>query len=642
MSNWRNLRGAYGLRLSFAGTLAAAVLGIGAVASPAGTTPRLDQPGTTPSTTTLAKPTVSNASGPGGTPVAGDTANFSVTVADASGTAVNSPTGLVTIYLGVDTTGGFVCQGPLIAVSGSTPLSSTASCSAQIPDAGTNDFVAGYAGDTTFANSLSSVEPLTGVDSTTSTSVSVAGGTTGLTVGAVISATANVVATSPGASSAPTGAVAFLDGGVPIQGCSAVALTEGGSASSPSVSAACQFTLTVADNSLTASYAGDTNDGPATVTRPTAITAALAPSTIKWSSLQAPVAGDTVKVDATMTGVAGVAPADAIEVEVAVGTKNPVQLIDCADQPFIGSETVSCTYPVTSALPLIFTASYGGDNGYQPEQWSNNLSVQPTPATPVVTITTADSAPAVGLADTVTATATGNPVVGAPTGAITVTASVNSGTPITLTCTPGTPGTDTESVSCPYTYLTADPVTFVATVAADTNYATANADVQRSVRALVPTVVVTANGGSVGATIHVTATVTGSSSESSAVNGTITVTVDNFAAQGLFGSHPPLAVFRANGVPVSPSQYRNRELRCDSRRERRVFQRHGERDRRGPHEGNNRDDPRLLHRQADYREAPQLDGDGGHAGGRGRSNRFGPILRVRWPRQGLFARCLVR
>jgi hypothetical protein len=49
-------------------------------------------------------------------------------------------------------------------------------------------------------------------------------------------------------------------------------------------------------------------------------------------------------------------------------------------------------------------------------------------------------------------------------------------------------------VTCPYTYLNDDPVTFAATVAADTNYVTANASIRRSVRALVPTIVVTAPG----------------------------------------------------------------------------------------------------------------------------------------------------
>ncbi|MGC9961691.1 MAG: hypothetical protein ABSE47_07285 [Acidimicrobiales bacterium] len=548
MWNRRNFRVAYAWRASIAGALAAALMGIGMVASVA--SPALAGTGTTVSTTTLATPVVSNPSGPGGTPVAGDTATFSVTVTDASGTAVTNPTGLVTIYFGADTTGVTVCQGNLVAGSGTPPLASTASCSAQIPDAGTNNFVAGYPGDSTFLNSLSSVEPITPVDSATSTSVAVTGGTSGLTVGDLISVTANVVATSPEASAAPTGTVAFLDGGSPIHGCSAIALTQGASVSNPSVSAACQFTLTVADNSIAASYAGDVSDGPATVTRPTGFEAALAPSTIAWTAVKTPpVAGDTIKVDATMTGVAGVAPSDAIDVEVAVGTKGPVQLVDCADQPFIGSETVSCTYPVTSAQQLTFSASYGGDNGYLSEHYTPTLSVQPTPATPVVTLTTVYTAPAVGQADTVTATVTGNPVVGAPTGAITVTVSVNSGTPTALTCTAGTPGTDTESVSCPYTYLSADPVVFAATVVADASYVTVNTSIQRSVRALFPGVVVTSPGGSVGATVQVKTVVTGNSSIVSGVDGTITVLVDN-----------SIVIPQANCVITHPLSYTEQSL----------------------------------------------------------------------------------
>jgi hypothetical protein len=540
MWNRRNFRVGYAWRASLAAALTAALLGISVVTSVA--SPALAATGTTASTPTLATPVVSNPSGPGGTPVAGDTATFSVTVADGSGSAVTNPTGVVTIYLGSDTTGGFVCQTPaLVLVPESSPLASTGTCQAPIPDAGTNDFVAGYPGDSTFAASLSSVELLTGVDSATSTSASVTGGTTGLTVGDAISVTANVVATSPGASVAPTGTVAFLAGGVPIHGCSAIALTQGAGASNPSVSGVCTFTLTIADNSIAASYAGDPTDGPATVTRPTGFDAAYAPSTMTWSAVKpTPVAGDTIKVDATMTGVAGVAPFDAIDVEVAVGTKGPVQLVDCADQLFLGSETVSCTYPVTSAQQLTFSASYDGDNGYLPEQWTNTLSVQPTQATPAVTVTTADSSPKIGDIDTVTATAIGNPVVGSPTGAVSVKASVNSGTAAALTCSAVTPapGSDAEAVTCPLTYSSAGTYDIVATVAADSNYVSANNNIQRSVRTLVPTISVTAPNRSVGVPVEIETLVTGVAS-TPGVNGTIGVTANNVAITGKCTvSHP--------------------------------------------------------------------------------------------------------
>jgi len=474
-----------------------------------------DQPGTTPSVTALSV-AVANPSGPGATPVVGDLATFGVVVTDASGTATSNPTGAVDIYLG-SSTGPEACEATLSANSGSSPTSSSGSCQAPVGEAGTDTYVAVYQGDPTFSVSQQS-QHLTGVDSATATSVSVTSGGSGATVGGTVGVTVDVLASSAGAAGAPTGTVTFLDNGTPIGSCVDIVLTAGGDSSEPS-SAECSFMLTQSSNAVTATYSGDSSDAASASAVPAVVVAQRAtPSLSLSSSDSTPVAGELLTIDATLNGVSGVAPTQSIAVQAKVGGGSPRLLTGCSDQSFPALGTASCTYPVTSTQPLEFTASYAGDAGYAPAD-ATPVDLTPAPATPTVGISTSDVNPVAGEADTATAIVTGSPVVGAPTGAITV----SQGASVLSTC--GAPSTvgDTESVTCPLTYPGAGDVQFTAQVAADANYAAASATATRDVSQATPTVTVAASLAAVGTTVQATALVTGVANITPGPSGTIEV-----------------------------------------------------------------------------------------------------------------------
>jgi hypothetical protein len=478
----------------------------------AGASAIADQPGTTPSSTALTVE-VANPSGPAATPVVGDLATFGVLVTDASGTALTNPTGAVDVYLG-SATGPEVCEATLSANSGSSPLSSSGSCQAPVAGAGIDAYFAQYQGDPTFSISQGSQE-LAGVDSATTTSVSANG--TGIIVGTMLAASADVLASSPGAATAPTGTVTFLDDGTPVDSCVGVALTAGAGAADPST-APCDFLVTRTDNAVTATYSGDTSDGPST-SAPAVVVAEAATPTLSLSASDAdPVAGETLTIDATLTGVSGVAPTQSIGVEAQVGGGRPQLLSDCSDQSFPALGTASCTYPVTSTEPLAFQASYSGDAGYAPAS-ATPLDLTPGAATPTVGISTSETKPMAGGSDSVTAIVTGNALVGAPTGAITVL----QGSTMLGTC--GSPVTvgDTESVICPVNYPGAGDVVFTASVAADANYATASATATRNVAHAAPNVTVAAPTAAVGSTVQATALVTGSADITPGPSGAIEV-----------------------------------------------------------------------------------------------------------------------
>lgn len=468
--------------------------------------------GTTASTTTL-QVSVLTPSGPGGNPAVGDTVDFSVTVADETGAAGSNPTGTVEISLG-STSGPEECAIDSLTATGSTPpLSSSGSCSATLPDAGTDTFVASYSGDGTFAASTGNGS-VTSVDSLTSLSLS--GTTTGLTVGNQVTLTATVAASSPGASATPTGTVGFADNNTAITGCTGVTLSGTGLEST----ASCTFTVTQQNDDVTALYAGDgSNEGSNGMT---IFSATGAASTITWAQLNptSPEAGDQITISATLTGVPGVAPTESIAVDVAVGSGSSTPLSTCSDQYLSSSEIATCTYSLTSSESVTFFASYGGDAGYAPVSPPVQMEVTPGLDTPVVTLSTSPSSPQPGSAGTVTATATGNGVVGAPTGAFTV----EKGTSTMSSCSAPTTTADAESTTCTLDFPTQPgEVDFTAAVAADANYAAASASLEVSVGQVTPTVTVTAPVATVGSTVHVTALVTGSPSVSTPPKGAIEV-----------------------------------------------------------------------------------------------------------------------
>jgi hypothetical protein len=485
--------------------------------------------GSTASTTTVTI-TDANPGGAGGNPVVGDTVTFGVVVTDASGSATVSPSNVVDIHFQYDD-GSMVCRAALAPIAGSSPMASTGSCQAALADAGSDTFYAVYNGDTTFAPSEGTASLPIAVASASTTTVVVPIGPAP-TVGLPFAFSASVLASSPGASAAPTGTVTFLDNGIPITSCLAAPLSPGATVLVPST-VGCSFVPTIVSNALTASYSGDASDGASVSLEPAVVIASAAvPGLTLAVSTMTPAAGDVVTVLATFSGAPGVVPTQSVGVDVSVNGGSPTLLTACDDQILAADETASCSFTVTSTEPLEFTASYAGDAGYGAAS-AVPLDVAPVPATPSIALSTGAIGPVAGSSDSVTALVTGSPVVGAPTGAITVSKGLtvlSCGSPVTVG--------DTESVTCPVTYVAAGLVSFRATVAADSQYSTATATAEREIGLATPAVAVSASGAAVGSTVSVVAVVTGEIAITAAPAGTINVYANASHLQGCTVSPP--------------------------------------------------------------------------------------------------------
>jgi hypothetical protein len=116
-----------------------------------------------------------------------------------------------------------------------------------------------WAADATFYEASEPLDvfytgPCPGSEGRTNTTTSLTASNTAPTAGESVTYTATVTPTEPGL--APSGNVAFLDGGIPLEGCSAQPLSQGVSSST----ATCQVSYPgQGSHSLTASYGGDVN-----------------------------------------------------------------------------------------------------------------------------------------------------------------------------------------------------------------------------------------------------------------------------------------------------------------------------------------------------------------------------------------------
>ena len=156
-------------------------------------------------------------------------------VAPANGT----PTGTVTFLDGATVVSGCAAQ----PIAGGV-----ASCSVTFPDAGTYAMSAVYSGDADFDGSTSpTLTQTVAQGSTTTTMTSSSNGT--IVEGYAVTFTATIAPLSP-ASGVPTGTVEFMDGAVPISGCTAQAVVAG----------VAQCSVTYADagvHAMSAVYSGD-------------------------------------------------------------------------------------------------------------------------------------------------------------------------------------------------------------------------------------------------------------------------------------------------------------------------------------------------------------------------------------------------
>ena len=185
-----------------------------------------------------------------------------------------------------------------VALTG-TGNARTATCSTAALVQGTRSISALYAGNTTNATSTSTnLSQVVNAAPPAPTTTAVASSLNPSTVGQSVTFTATVTGV------APTGNVAFRDGGVNISGCSAVALTGTGNARTATCSTAA---LVQGTRSISALYAGNTTNATSTSTNLSQVVNAAPPApttTAVASSLNPSIVGQSVTFTATVTGVA--------------------------------------------------------------------------------------------------------------------------------------------------------------------------------------------------------------------------------------------------------------------------------------------------------------------------------------------------
>ena len=220
-----------------------------------------------------------------------------------------------------------------------------------------------------------------------------------------------VTFTATVAGTAPTGTVAFKDGGTTLTGCSSVALTGSGNART----AACTTsTLAVGVHSMVADYSGDAGNGASSSAALSQTVKATSTTTLA-SSLNPATSGAAVTFTAT---VAGTGPTGNVAF-----TSDGAAIAGCTAVALSGSgnsRTAMCTTSALAVGTRSIVAGYGGD-GTNVASTSAALAQVVTSAVPVATATGVASSvnPAVAGANVAfTASVTGN----APTGTVAFTA----------------------------------------------------------------------------------------------------------------------------------------------------------------------------------------------------------------------------
>jgi len=212
-------------------------------------------------TTSLATPNPSPSS-------TNQTVTLTATVT-TNGTGTVAPAGTVAFSGNAGTISG--CTSQPLTVSGS---SGTATCTTSFPaSASPESLTAAFnpANGSGQASSTSSAQALTVNPAATTTDISASN--TSPIAGTSVTYTATVTPANTGPSR-PSGAVAFLDGGSPVSGCTAQPLTAG----SPASTATCTVTYPAAgSHTVTAGYGADSNFTGST-SPPTTVTVQPAPA----------------------------------------------------------------------------------------------------------------------------------------------------------------------------------------------------------------------------------------------------------------------------------------------------------------------------------------------------------------------------
>ena len=330
--------------------------------------------------------------------VYGQSVTFKATVT-VSNPGVGTPTGTVMFEDGTTVLG----SGKLTTVNGVT----TATFSTSKLAVGSHSITAVYAGDSDDLTSTSA--PLTLQVSQDTTTTSVTAAPTATVYGRSVTFKAIVAAASPGVGT-PTGTVTFYDGSTSI-GTGKLSTSGGVTAATFSTS-----TLALGSHSITAVYAGDTNDLTSTSAALTFKVSQDTTTTTVAAAPKATVYGQSVTFTAT---VAVSSP----------GVGTPTGTVTFKDgTTTLGTGTLSTAKGVTTAtfststLALgshSITAVYAGDTN-DLTSTSAALRFKVSQDTTTTTVAGSSTATVYGLSVTFTATvAVSSPGVGTPTGTVT-------------------------------------------------------------------------------------------------------------------------------------------------------------------------------------------------------------------------------
>ena len=222
----------------------------------------------------------------------------------------------------------------------------------------------------------------------------------------------------PPGSGAPTGTVAFADGGTTISGCDSSPLTTAGGHST----ATCTVTYNSAgQHSITATYSSDMNFASSTTTGPLIETVGQASTTTSLSpgSPDPSVVGQPVSFTATVTPTASGAIPPSGNVIFKSGANT---LSDCTAVPVAttsGTTTATCNTAQLALGSDSVTATYNGDSNYSASPQSSSVSQTVDQAATTVTLSASPNPAGVGQPVTYTATvAPAPPGGGTPTGTV--------------------------------------------------------------------------------------------------------------------------------------------------------------------------------------------------------------------------------
>ena len=273
--------------------------------------------------------------------VSGEAVIFTVTVA-AVAPATGTPSGSVLFLNGASTVAGCVAQ-PLVA--GAT------SCDVTLAGVGIFALTAVYSGDVNFTGSSSPI--LTQTVSPAATATLVTSSVNPSVTGQLVTLSATVNVSAPG-SGAPTGTVAFLDGGTTVAGCGAQPVMATGLATCASAFAAAG-TATV-----TGVYSGDADFIGSTSAALTQVINRGATATTLVSSVNPSLSGERLTYNVSVTAVA---PASGIPTGTVTYMDGALMIAGCNAQPLIaGIASCSVAYAGVGSHPI--AAVYSADPNF--------------------------------------------------------------------------------------------------------------------------------------------------------------------------------------------------------------------------------------------------------------------------------------